>query len=271
MTPRKYITLQLIPDGTGRIRSLRLRYGLFKFLGYCVVVVILALSVLGGWVTRLSMDRFSTEQLIRENRELRERRDKLVLLEKEIAHMEEQEKILRRIFQTFVEGVNHDSLVLAETLDPNDPEPLRDYVSKVRNIGKSSRGDNESQITDAPDIWPVEGIISRGFGRTSVSGRPHHGIDIIASPHTLVVGTAAGIVSEAGWEKDLGKRVVVDHGNGLQTVYGHLERILVQLGDHIEKGGSVGTVGNSGNSFGPHLHYEILYLGNPVDPQLYLK
>ena len=99
----------------------------------------------------------------------------------------------------------------------------------------------------------------------------HEGIDIIAESNALVVSAARGIVVESGWDRDLGKFVRIDHDFNTVTLYGHLSRAYVQEGDHVEKGTTIGAVGNTGYSFGPHLHYEILVRGKSVDPGPYLK
>ena len=85
------------------------------------------------------------------------------------------------------------------------------------------------------------------------------------------MSAARGIVVESGWDRDLGKFVRIDHDFHTVTLYGHLSRTYVQEGDHVEKGATIGAVGNTGNSFGPHLHYEILVRGKSVDPGPYLK
>ncbi len=118
---------------------------------------------------------------------------------------------------------------------------------------------------------PVEnGEVSSFFGtRTSpFSGVPlfHSGIDIVARKGTNVTSSKAGYVSELGFDQLFGFYVVIDHGNNYQTFYGHLEKIFVELNQPLNSGMIIGTLGNSGLSTGPHLHFEIRKNGRPVDP-----
>ena len=117
----------------------------------------------------------------------------------------------------------------------------------------------------------MAGIISQPYNTGTLPEARHDGIDIIAESNTLVLSAAKGIVIQSGQDRDLGRFVKVDHDHGVQTLYAHLSRSFVQVGDHVDKGTSIGAVGNTGNSFGPHLHYEILVRGKSVDPEPYLK
>jgi murein DD-endopeptidase MepM/ murein hydrolase activator NlpD len=99
----------------------------------------------------------------------------------------------------------------------------------------------------------------------------HTGIDFRASYGDPVRATAAGTVVSAGWSGGYGKMVEIDHGNGLITRYGHLSAIDVEEGQSIRTGQTVGRVGSTGRSTGPHLHYETRVDGEAVDPQKFLR
>jgi murein DD-endopeptidase MepM/ murein hydrolase activator NlpD len=117
-------------------------------------------------------------------------------------------------------------------------------------------------------IWPVSGTVVSGFGMRW--GRLHEGIDIAASSGTPIWAAAAGTVIHAGWLGGYGNLVVVDHGNGLATAYAHASAILVGVGQQVAQGETVALVGSTGNSSGPHLHFEVRVNGTAVDPLLYL-
>jgi murein DD-endopeptidase MepM/ murein hydrolase activator NlpD len=125
---------------------------------------------------------------------------------------------------------------------------------------------------EVPAGWPLaadRGRLSSSFGGRR--GKPHQGLDLSASAGTPVWATAGGVVAFAGWSGDFGQLVVIDHGGGWQTRYAHLRCLEVGEGDTVERGAQVGEVGRSGNATGYHLHYELRYEGQPVDPRLTLK
>jgi murein DD-endopeptidase MepM/ murein hydrolase activator NlpD len=117
-------------------------------------------------------------------------------------------------------------------------------------------------------IWPVNGPVVSGYGMRW--GRLHEGIDIAASTGTPIWAAAAGTVIYAGWLGGYGNLVVVDHANGLATAYAHASAILVAVGQQVAQGETVALVGSTGNSSGPHLHFEVRVNGVAVDPLLYL-
>jgi murein DD-endopeptidase MepM/ murein hydrolase activator NlpD len=118
--------------------------------------------------------------------------------------------------------------------------------------------------------WPVRGPITSDFGPRRALARFHSGIDIGVDAATPCRTGAAGTVVLAGWRNGYGKTIVVDHGDGIQTLYGHLSSIRVRRGQRVQQGALLGLTGTTGNVSGPHLHYEILVNGRPVDPGPYL-
>ena len=117
-------------------------------------------------------------------------------------------------------------------------------------------------------IWPVNGPVVSGYGMRW--GRLHEGIDISASSGTPIWAAASGTVIHAGWLGGYGNLVVLDHGDGLATAYAHASAILVGVGQQVSQGETLSLVGSTGNSSGPHLHFEVRVNGVAVDPLLYL-
>lgn len=126
-------------------------------------------------------------------------------------------------------------------------------------------------INTLPLRWPLRGPVNSEYGlrRSPWTGKPehHHGIDIGGSPGTPVRSPVAGTVVAASSHGRLGKHVALDHGNGVKSLYGHLETVDVKNGERVAQGQVIGLVGNTGRSTGPHLHYELLVDGKPVDPR----
>ena len=128
--------------------------------------------------------------------------------------------------------------------------------------------------TTVPSLWPVRGQITAGFGQRmdpfSGEGAFHPGLDISVPFGTKVQATADGIVLEAGPESGYGNAILIDHGYGLTTKYGHLSRIFVVVGQELKRGQVIGSVGMTGKTTGPHLHYEVHIHDTPVNPMRYL-
>jgi len=126
-----------------------------------------------------------------------------------------------------------------------------------------------------PSIWPVDGKLDSGFGgRHNPFGGSayefHEGQDIDAPSGTPVVAGAKGTVTFVGWQHGYGRLVVIDHGGGLTTRYGHLSEFDVEQDQDVTRGELIGRVGSTGRSTGPHLHYEVRINDNPVNPLQYL-
>jgi murein DD-endopeptidase MepM/ murein hydrolase activator NlpD len=138
------------------------------------------------------------------------------------------------------------------------------------NIVRRNVEKRESLMNATPSIWPVHGWLSAGYGMRSdpfTGGRDFHpGLDISAERGTPVYATAAGSVELAAPSGDYGNLVVVDHGYGLVTRYGHLSKFAVWQGRQVKRGDIVGYVGATGRATGPHLHYEVLANGKLINP-----
>lgn len=127
---------------------------------------------------------------------------------------------------------------------------------------------------ETPNIWPVAGPISSYYGyRTSPGGIGstfHEGVDIAGDYGTPISATAAGTVTQAGWVGGYGYLVEVKHADGIVTRYGHNSAVLVYEGQHVDQGSMIALMGSTGNSTGPHCHYEVRINGEAVDPMYFL-
>jgi murein DD-endopeptidase MepM/ murein hydrolase activator NlpD len=125
-----------------------------------------------------------------------------------------------------------------------------------------------------PSRWPVRGGVNSEFGnRLSPWTRVtefHSGIDINAQPRTPIRAPAGGTVTFAGGQQEYGITIILDHGQDVRSIYGHLAQVAVKHGERVERGQLIGYTGNTGRSSGPHLHYEILVKGRSVNPRAYL-
>jgi len=138
----------------------------------------------------------------------------------------------------------------------------------------SSLNGRMAQWASTPSIWPVHGWFSSGFGKrlSPFTGTImlHKGIDVAAYSGTPIVASADGKVEAVDRDSGLGNVVVIDHGYGIKTLYGHLLQTYVHPGMRVKRGETIATVGNTGLSTGPHLHYEVHVNGQAVDPLRYI-
>jgi murein DD-endopeptidase MepM/ murein hydrolase activator NlpD len=131
-----------------------------------------------------------------------------------------------------------------------------------------------SRWAATPSIWPVKGWVTSGFGprMSPFTEKPawHDGLDIGAAPNAPVQAPAQGRVTATGFDPKLGNIVRLDHGFGVETLYGHLAKALVKEGQRVNRGDVVGLVGSSGLATGPHLHYMVKVNGQALDPVKYI-
>ena len=153
---------------------------------------------------------------------------------------------------------------------------LSGRVSRALESGLDSAFTGDwTELADAPSIWPVEGRVASGFGvredPINGEGSFHTGVDIDAPYGTPVRAAADGEATGASMGAGYGRQVVLDHGHGVLTVYGHLSAVAVIAGQHVTRGEIIGYVGQSGRATGPHLHYEVRVGNVPVNPHKYLR
>ncbi|MDF1592621.1 MAG: M23 family metallopeptidase [Desulfobacterales bacterium] len=134
--------------------------------------------------------------------------------------------------------------------------------------------DQRNLLASTPAISPVNGWVTSRFGYRSspFTGRRefHKGLDIAALKKSPIIATADGVVTFVGLKGMLGKVVVLDHGHGISTQYGHIDKALKKPGEKITRGDEIALVGNSGRTTGSHVHYEVLLNGLPVNPEKYI-
>ncbi len=140
---------------------------------------------------------------------------------------------------------------------------LYEYIGEQRNL-----------LASTPAVRPTNGWVSSAFGyRTSpFTGRKtfHKGLDIANRQGTPIVATADGIITFSGSKGNIGNLLVIDHGHGMVTKYGHLKKVLKKRGEAVKRGDIIAIMGNTGRSTGPHLHYEVRLNGLPVNPTKYI-
>ena len=152
------------------------------------------------------------------------------------------------------------------------PESVYKRIKEENNkIGEARAINSDLPFFKNQFIMPVEGIISGVYGSQRIlNGKPkwpHYGIDIAAKQGTMIKSSGSGVVTMA--EDDLyytGGTIIMDHGHGISTIYSHLETVMVSVGDKINQGDIIGTVGSTGRSTGPHLDFRVNWFQTRLDP-----
>jgi murein DD-endopeptidase MepM/ murein hydrolase activator NlpD len=220
------------------------------------------------------MAKMDNRRLRQENDEVQKAQDKIEV------RLAAQEPILQKLAEST--GVKPSTDIGKnvgsggpETKDIKDLEKATSALEVgVREI-KEVVAANQIKLSAIPSIWPVRGYITSGIGdRSNPFGgggtETHPGLDIAATHGTSIEAGGDGIVIKAGPQGGYGNLVVIDHGYGITTRYGHMSRIDVKVGDHVHRGMALGAVGSTGRSTGPHLHYEVRLYDRVVDPMNYL-
>jgi murein DD-endopeptidase MepM/ murein hydrolase activator NlpD len=162
--------------------------------------------------------------------------------------------------------------VLASRLDRLSAEAVRQEQS-LQEL-QAYFQDQKSLLASTPSIWPARGWVTSDFGQRldpyTADRVMHAGLDIAAPHGKVIYAPSDGTVVFAGLEGGYGNVLVIDHGYGIKTRYGHLSKILVKPGAHVRRGDEVGAVGNTGRSTGPHLHYEVRVNGVAQNPRKFI-
>ena len=182
---------------------------------------------------------------------------------------EKKEKIIKTVLKRKYNIQRIDGL---EESKVTPPESVYKRIKKENNaIGEARAINSDLNYFKNKFIMPVEGIITGVYGSQRIlNGKPkwpHYGIDIAADQGTHVKSSGNGIVTMA--EDDLyytGGTIILDHGHGISTIYSHLESVLVSVGDKINQGDIIGTLGSTGRSTGPHLDFRINWFQTRLDP-----
>jgi len=161
------------------------------------------------------------------------------------------------------------TLSAQERADAGEIDSLQEVSAELAAKIQAAQSHSTVRHTGSGQLgWPVSAPITSPFGWRW--GRMHEGVDLGAAYGTPIAAAGSGTVIYAGWLGGYGNLTVIDHGGGLATAYGHQSRIAVSVGQQVTRGETIGYVGSTGHSTGPHLHFEVRVNGQPVDPLGYL-
>ncbi|HWQ30926.1 MAG TPA: peptidoglycan DD-metalloendopeptidase family protein [Negativicutes bacterium] len=306
---RNYATFMFIPESQSDVRSFRMPVWFPRFVTISIILLVIAsaacFSILSSLRLQYDMSRREIRELTAINSSQKVEIQKLQKNSEEIQkQLEENSKTLEDVKKAVGlpsagnEGASGSkpasSVENSSTTGLKEKAPAQDmsaeiagisasFVSLSDSIAAQKKAINASMapiqkqlayLMAKPSIVPVTASITAGFGYrknpfTSRGSEFHSGMDFAASYGQNVAATGDGIVIFAGWNSGYGKMVIISHGYGLSTIYGHNSKLLVKQGDKVKKGQTISKVGNTGRSTGTHLHYEVRLNGKSVNPSKY--
>ena len=299
----KYYTVLIVPDNSPKTRKLRVPHWVLTRSAIALAVLLLAgvaASVnyfnIVGEVTENKILRDENVQLRNDLKRIRER---VAHISSTLDRVERFDQKLRAITllsdperhlaigpvgavdaedrespsaQAMLAGETEDPLALRSKLDALSAEAARQEAS-LQEL-QAYFDDQKSLLASTPSVWPARGWVTSDFGHRldpfTADRIMHKGLDIATSHGAPVAAPSDGTVIFAGMESGYGKVLVLDHGYGVKTRYAHLSAIDVKVGDRVARGGKIGSVGNTGRSTGPHLHYEVRVNGMPENPRKFI-
>ena len=292
----------ILPDETTRVRKYRVPRSMVRGLLVAIAVVVFGLGYL---VTDYYGVKKMVAELDRLRLEARQQQQQLVTFAKSFDDLQGEMTRLRQFdmklrVMTDLEGVVYPEQIMG--IGGENPEPFNPLEGELSFqdqtiISSMNRSldrfktevtiqersfqelveyleDQKSLLKSTPSIWPVKGWLTSTFGYRSspFTGRRelHQGLDIATRSGTPIIAPADGLVVFAGREGGFGNMIIIDHGYGITTRFGHCSSLEVKLGQKIQRGDVVARVGSTGRSTGPHVHYEVAVNGVSVNPSRYI-
>lgn len=249
--PRK-LSVIIVPDGKLETRRYEIPYGRLKLLlgAAALLLVVFVVLVSSWWFVAIQAARVTEleDQVAR----LEEERSKVAELARNLEVAEEQYERVRQLL-----GVEASRSPQEVALPPLRPDGAGSPAATV--------------ATGRPTAWPLTlpGFITQR--RQATDGASHPGLDIAVPADSYIRAAGSGTVVDAGVDEVYGRFILIDHGDGFQSMYGHASRLFVEPGDPVEQNEVIALSGSTGRSTAPHLHFEIRREGETVDPLAYVR
>ncbi|PJA30142.1 MAG: hypothetical protein CO189_00615 [candidate division Zixibacteria bacterium CG_4_9_14_3_um_filter_46_8] len=250
MNAGKYISFIIVPDEgdkTFNFRVSKLALWIFLTVSVISILIIMVAAIFYG---RLIISAIEVKSLRTDNQALLQQHREFLALKDEL---ERNRAIVNRISE--LAGLDSTASKTEPAKQLSAPIPEDSAIGFNRFIPKGR---------------PLQGYLSKRFSDVAVFGEKHLGLDITCPEGSPVHATADGIVEFAGWDDYFGYVVRIEHQQSYMTIYAHNKELLVSKGDRVKRAQEIALSGNSGNSSGPHLHYEVLKNGKPMDPEGFL-
>jgi murein DD-endopeptidase MepM/ murein hydrolase activator NlpD len=301
-TEKRYISIVMVPHSSSNVKVFRFRAFYVKLVAGAVIL--LSIFISGGlYISEMLKENKALKQNLSElystnteQRNLIEQKTNEIdrLVEESVAFRESVNDKIEEFTENFNkitdEYLNERSKTASrsgertETAFTNDMRNLKKSLDSLSSIYSRSRlieadlEAAEAKIAEfmetVPTLWPAAGRVTDNFGyrKDPITRKTkfHEGIDIGSDGGRTIMASASGKVIFAEYTSGYGRTIKISHGRGITTIYGHLSKYLVKVGQEVKKGDKIAIMGATGRSTGPHLHFEIRLFGTPVDPLQYL-
>jgi murein DD-endopeptidase MepM/ murein hydrolase activator NlpD len=251
-------TVIIVPHDQKGTRQYRIKYRLFYTLVVLIGIGMIAMIIFVATYGRILLKAREAVMLERQVQEMTRRSEQVGELMRNLAQLRTMNLQVRRM--------------LGLDVSEEDSLAIQPAMASVELSDDRLVDEQEQALQSMPNFWPVRGYITRGFDISAgQSGEGYHpGIDIAVPRGTPIRASAGGYVLEAGWDDMYGYYVLIDHGYGIKTLYGHNDRLRVTKGERVGRGQTIGYSGNTGKSTAPHLHFEVIQNNKYEDPLNYL-
>ena len=263
---KRYFSIIVVPHDDSNVRNYRFSYALLYTFIALLVVSITSLIIFVSTYGKILYRANQSLGLARENTILLERNAQVDSLRTELVRMQTMGIQIKKMLGV---GLSEEDSILVASLSPIVNSPA---ISSDGNVAEEVRSEQQLLLKAIPSLWPVKGYVTREFFTTGgeKSDKFHPGMDIAAKRNIPVRNSAEGVIVTSEWDDTYGYMIVVDHGFGISTLYGHNSRNLVTVGDRVTRGQTIAFVGSTGKSTAPHLHFGVKKNGVHVDPRNYL-
>jgi murein DD-endopeptidase MepM/ murein hydrolase activator NlpD len=263
---KKYLSLIVVPHDNSNVRNFRVSYLVVYSFVVLIALCVLTVVVLVASYGRVLVKAHKADHLAAENTLLLGRSTEIDSLQSELQRAQALGIQIKNMLGV---GLSAEDSSLVANLTPITKSPA---ISGTFESVDATQEEQKLLLKAIPSMWPLKGYVTREFHVTGGEKQEqyHPGIDIAAKRNTPVRASAEGVVTTSGWDETYGLVVVIDHGFGIATVYGHNSRNLVNIGDRVGRGQTIAFLGSTGKSTAPHLHFEVRKNGVPENPRKYL-
>jgi len=257
---RRLYTIQIIPEGSTQVRTYRVKRIWLKLYAWIICLFAILLCIFIWKFAEINMQLASAWKLKADNDWLMKRHIEYESIFSDLDSIYAIENQIQNILETYLEN---DSNKVHSILDKNRFTHISSKKVQLDTDFEAEMNINRQNLDAFPNMLPIMGVISKHYSED------HQAVDFASAMNEPVFATASGKVTFTGDKGNLGLVVEIDHGGGFATRYAHMSRLAAKTGSQIRKGEIIGFVGNTGNSSGEHLHYEILLNGKNMDPTKY--